>query len=118
MNINFNPGKPPQNLLVRILTVIVGALALGLTLMFSLVVFAVIAVAGLVFALVFWWKTRAIREQMRAQMNEQMRQQQGEAKREPAGFESGASGEIIEGEAVRVVEVDRIESTKTSNESR
>ena len=105
MNINFNPqGRPPQNLFTQILTVVLGALALVLAFMFSLVVFAVIAVAGLVFWLYFLWKTRAIRGQMRTQMDEQMRQQQDEENQKPPGFESDSGGEIIEGEAVRVVD--------------
>ncbi len=118
MNTNFNAPGRPQGIVAQIVAVVVGALALAVAFTFGLVIFAVVAVAGLIFWLYFLWKTRALRAQIRTQMNEQMRQQQTEAQREPPGFERESGGEIIEGEAVRVVEVERIESSKTSDESR
>ena len=98
MSISFNSrGRPPQSPLTQLLTVIGGALVLGAALMFSLVFFAVLAVAGLVFWLYFLWKTRALRRQMREQMDAQMDAQS-------SGPAAPASGDIIEGEAVRVVD--------------
>ena len=100
MNINFNPsGQPHQTLFARIVGVVVGVIALGLALMFSAVVFVVLAVAGLALWGYFWWKTRALRRQMQEQM-ERMQQQGFEPPfRQPAADEN-----VIDGEAVRVDE--------------
>jgi hypothetical protein len=103
MSISFNSrGRPPQGPLAQLLTVLGGALVLGAALMFSLVFFAVLAVAGLLFWLYFMWKTRALRRQMREQIDAQMgAQSSGPPTSAPA------SGDIIDGEAVRVVDEDR-----------
>lgn len=100
MNINFNPsGQPHQTLFARIVGVVVGVIALGLALMFSAVVFVVLAIAGLALWGYFWWKTRALRRQMQEQM-ERMQQQGFEPPfRQPAADEN-----VIDGEAVRVDE--------------
>ena len=99
MSINFNSrGRRPQGPLAQLLTVIGGALVLGAAFMFSLVFFAVLAIAGLIFWLYFLWKTRALRRQMREQMDVQMDAQASGPASAPA------SGDIIEGEAVRVVD--------------
>ena len=101
MSINFSSrGRPPQGPLAQLLTVIGGALVLGAAFMFSLVFFAVLAIAGLVFWLYFLWKTRALRRQMREQIDAQMDAQRGTQASGPAP----TSGDIIEGEAVRVVD--------------
>ena len=98
MSTNFNSrGRPPQGPLAQLLTVIGGALVLGAAFMFSLVFFAVLAIAGLIFWLYFMWKTRALRRQMREQLDAQQGAQ-------PSGPPPPASGDIIEGEAVRVVD--------------
>ena len=100
MNINFNPsGQPPQTRLARIVGVVVGVIALGLALMFSAVVFVVLAIAGLALWGYFWWKTRALRRQMQEQM-ERM-QQQGF---EPPFRQPSTDENVIDGEAVRVDE--------------
>ena len=65
----------------------------------------------------FWWKTRELRQQMREQVAEQMRNQEMGGQRggqagsqfggtfsEPPVTRTSADGEVIEGEAVRVVE--------------
>lgn len=100
MSINFSSrGRPPQGPVAQLLAVIGGALVLGAAFMFSLVFFAVLAIAGLIFWLYFMWKTRALRRQMREQLDAQMEgQTSGPATSAPA------SGDIIEGEAVRVVD--------------
>ena len=99
MSINFNSrGRRPQGPVAQVLTVIGGALVLGAAFMFSLVFFAVLAIAGLIFWLYFMWKTRALRRQMREQMDVQMDAQASGPASAPA------SGDIIEGEAVRVVD--------------
>ena len=99
MSISFNSRRrPPQGPLAQLLTVLGGALVLGAAFMFSLVFFAVLAIAGLIFWLYFMWKTRALRRQMREQLDaERTVQASGSASPPPAG-------DIIEGEAVRVVD--------------
>ena len=107
MNINFDPSsRKPKGFFAQILTLVAAALALGAALMFSLVFFAVLAVVVLVFGGYFWWKTRAIRAQIRKQMQEQA---QAQANGQRPDFATPASepvhqGDIIEGEAVRVPE--------------
>ncbi len=97
MNINFDPaGRQPQTLLARVLAVLVGLLALAAAFMFSIVIFAGVAIAGLVLWLYFLWKTRALRQQIR----ERMRAQEAA----PRAPEPAASGEVIDGESVRVVD--------------
>ena len=97
MNINFDSGRQqPKGIVAQVLTAIFGIILLGAALMFSLVFFAVVAVAGLVFWLYFWWKTRALRKQIREQM-------QAQSVDAPVS-ESVAEGEVIEGEAIRVVD--------------
>ena len=98
MSTNFNSrGRRPQGPVAQLLTVIGGALVLGAAFMFSLVFFAVLAIAGLIFWLYFMWKTRALRRQMREQQGAQRGAQ-------APGPTPPASGDIIEGEAVRVVD--------------
>lgn len=108
MNTNFDPSsRQPKGPFAQALTLIIGVIVLGLSLMFSLVVFAVIAVLGLVVGVYFWWKTRAIRTQLRQQMQEPMRGQGGPRTEVPE------PGDVIEGEAVRVDETGREAGEKT-----
>ena len=101
MNINFNPSKQPKGVLAQVLTLIASAILLVAALAFSAVFLAVIAVAGLILWIYFWWKTRAIRAHLRQQMEQQASGQGADFKpQEP----EPASGDIIEGEAVRVVD--------------
>ncbi len=71
---------PAPGLLGRILATLVSATALVVAFMFSLVIFAVVAAIALFAGGYLWWKTRALRRQLREQ---------------PPG------GRIIEGEVVR-----------------
>ncbi len=97
MNTNFDPaGRQTQNPLARVLTVVLGLLALAAAFMFSIVIFAAVAIVGLVAWLYFLWKTRALREHIRAQMRAQ-----DDA---PKPAQAAPSGEVIEGESVRVVD--------------
>ena len=101
MYIKFNGPGRNAGPLTRILAAILSALALGVALMFGLVFFVVLAVGGLIFWLYFWWKSRALRQQMRDQ-----------PPLSPADFvrpteNTPTSGEIIEGEATRVPEAHR-----------
>jgi predicted lipid-binding transport protein (Tim44 family) len=108
MNINFDPAnRKPKGPVAQILTVVVGAVMLGAALLFSFVFFAVLAVVVLIFGGYFWWKTRALRAQIRQQM--QAMQEQAAAQQANPDFAAAeqsheATGEIIEGEAVRVPE--------------
>lgn len=102
MNINFDPDRRP-GLLTRVLSVIVGLVLLTAAFMFSLVFFAVVAFAGLVFWMYFMWKTRALRQQLRERMDEQVRA----GAFEPPVSGTATGGEIIEGEAVRVADAGR-----------
>jgi membrane protein implicated in regulation of membrane protease activity len=77
----------PTGPLGKALAVVFGTILLVLGFMFSLVLFAVIAVVGLAAFGYFWWKTRALRKAMREQ-----------APRTESG------GQVIEGEAVIVEE--------------
>ncbi len=96
MYLKFNGPGQNGGPLSRLLAALIGILVLGAALMFSLVFFAVLAVAGLLFWLYFWWKTRALRRQMREQSSFS-----------PADFamptdDAPTAGEVIEGEAIRV----------------
>ena len=97
MSINYDPaGRQAKGPVAQVLTAILGVIVLAGALMFSLVFFAVIAVAGLILWGWFWWKTRALRRQIR----EQMQAQSVDA----PDFEPMAEGEVIEGEVIRVVD--------------
>ena len=61
---NDEHARPP-GLLARIVGVFVGAVALVLAFMFSVVALAVVSVIVLVVVGYLWWKTRDLRRQMR-----------------------------------------------------
>ena len=105
MRINFNAGqRKPQGVFAQVVTAIVGVVVLIGAAMFSLVFLAVIAVAGLIFWIYFWWKTRAIR----AQIEQQMRAQAQYRSADPQAATPASEGDVIDGEAVRIVETDRM----------
>ena len=111
MNINFRfPPQPGQGPLARVLALLGAALALVLAFTFSLVFLAVVAVAGLLVWGYVWWKTRELRRQLRAAGIDGTSGLGGlDGFARPAGQRDGAqppaaTGEIIEGEAVRVVD--------------
>lgn len=85
-------GNQPPSLLSKILAFILGAGFLVLAFMFSLVALAVLAVGGLMVWGWLWWKTRAIRQQMK-EMQATMQTQQ-----------PTSEGHIIEGEVIRETE--------------
>ena len=99
MSINFNrSGGPGQGPLGRALAVIGGVLVLAVSLMFGLVVFAVLALVVLCLWGYVWWKTRELRKVMRESLEAQQRAAAN-------GMDTPApesNGEVIEGEAVRV----------------
>jgi hypothetical protein len=105
MSINFNSRRRPrQGPLAQLLTLFGAVLALVAAFMFSLVFFAVLAIAGLGLWLYFWWTTRGLRRQMREQRADPMRQRDFAAGPSGATNAAAASGEVIEGVAVRVVD--------------
>ncbi|MDR0576156.1 MAG: hypothetical protein LBI87_01115 [Candidatus Accumulibacter sp.] len=96
MFISFDSSGRPKSLLARIAGALCAALAFAVALMFSLVLFAVLALAALAFWGYWRWKTRALREAMRGQRFEM-----------PGGNaanDAPRGATIIEGEAVRVEE--------------
>lgn len=63
-----NPKLPPpagSGLIGRLIGLLAGVILLIAGVMFSLVILAVIAVAGLLAWSYFWWKTRKLRKAMR-----------------------------------------------------
>ena len=80
----------PPSLLGKILAFVVGTGVLVLAFMFSLVALAVVAVGGLLVWGWLWWKTRAIRQQIREQS----------AAQGPMTTDFN-DGQIIEGEVIR-----------------
>ncbi len=74
---------PAAGLLGRLLTAVASAAVLVVAFMFSLVIFAAVATVALAGGIYLWWKTRALRRQLRER---------------PPG------GRIIEGEVIREAE--------------
>jgi len=90
------PGQGPS-LIGRILGAVAGLLLLAGALVFSVFLFAALAILGAALWGFLWWKTRALRRHMRAHM-EQMQEQ---ARQRGASPEPDAPGAVIEGEFVR-----------------
>ena len=86
-------GQP--GLLRRIAAFVVALALFGLALMFSVLFFAVILTAGTVALGYLWWKTRALRKQMR------MQPRSGEVIEGEVIKGEVIKGEIIEGEVIR-----------------
>ena len=127
MNTNFDPSNrkiagPEKSVFGQLVTAAIGLLLLVGAFMFSLVFFAIIAVAGIMIWGYFWWKTRAIRKQLREQLRAHAEAQKngqpfgeglggggprfrpsagGAPPREEAAS-AAPSGDVIEGEAVRI----------------
>lgn len=88
----------PQSMLGKIVTFVLGIAFLVFAFMFSLVALAIVAVGGLMLWAWVWWKTRAIREQIKEEMAN------GEAFSAQQTYSAQIDGEIIEGEAIRTVD--------------
>lgn len=89
-------ASPLQKAITALVTVGVGVLAL----MFSAVLLAVLVVVAVVGGGYVWWRTRAIRQQMREQMRDFP--PPGAEHTNAAFRDEPFSGEIIEGEVIRV----------------
>jgi uncharacterized membrane protein len=87
-----SPAKSP-GLLHKLVALIVSVAMVGLALMFSAVLFAIIIVAGTLAWAYLWWKTRELRKQMRNFPPREVKQE-----------EKMGDGEVFEGEVIRVVD--------------
>ena len=85
-----------RGLFGTLLALVTGTALLMLGFMFSLLVLAVVAIAGVLGFGYLWWKTRALRRQI----NEQMQQHQAQHS-QYSQTDSSAEGVIIEGEVIR-----------------
>jgi len=79
--------QPPKSLAGKLISLVLGIAFLVLAFMFSLVALAVVAVGGVALWGWLWWKTRAIRKQMREQP--------------PHDTDNFETGRVIEGEVIR-----------------
>ncbi len=100
------PAGPPMGPVGRALAMIAGGVILVAGLFFSVVVFSVLLAAGLVAGGWFWWKTRALRADLRRQMARMQQAAQGAS---PGGGTQGAAGarprpgagEVLDGDFIR-----------------
>lgn len=82
-------SKKPSGFLGKVVAFFLSIGLFALAFMFSLAALAVVAVVGILFVIWFWWKTRALRRQLREQS---------------VVFETSESprrGQVIEGEVIR-----------------
>ncbi len=86
--------SPAQRVLGRVLAVAVGAVLLVVGLMFSMLLFAVAAAVALLIGGRLWWKTRALRKQMREAVRSHARDPNDPNFQTP-------NGRVIEGEVIR-----------------
>ncbi|TXH77500.1 hypothetical protein [Thauera aminoaromatica] len=98
------PAAKPPTLLQKVVGAVVMAGVFMLALTFSVAFFAVLLTAGVAIWGWVWWKTRALRKAMRAQMDAQAAA--GGARAGGYGPAAGDRGLIIEGEVIREVEIE------------
>ena len=89
---SFRVGARPASLMGRVLAFAAGAVVLVAALFFSVIVFAVLLVVGVVAGAWLWWQTREVRGVLREQMREAQRGASSPQPRE---------GEVIEGDYIR-----------------
>ncbi len=87
----LNSPAKPSGLLRKLAALLMTVAMVGLALMFSAVLFAVIIVLGAIAWAYLWWKTRELRKQMR-----------DFPPREVQREEKAGDGNVFEGEAIRV----------------
>lgn len=92
------PAARPPTLLQKVVGAVVMAGVFLLALTFSVAFFAVLLTAGVAIWGWVWWKTRALRKAMRAQM-----EAQAGARGPRPGPDADVRGLIIEGEVIREV---------------
>jgi Flp pilus assembly protein TadB len=87
----------PQNLLAKVLVVVLGAALLVVGFAVSLVILAVVLGAGFVIGGFVWWKTRDLRKRLRGQaMREQQMHEQQVYKRPGQRTDNGEIVEDVE----------------------
>ena len=91
----WHTSKNPTDILRKTAALVVTAILIGLALMFSVLIFAAILVVGATAWGYLWWKTRALRKQMRNYPSN-----------DDAIVGEIIKGEIIEGEATRMADPD------------
>lgn len=123
------PVGRPMGPIGRALAMIAGGVILVAGLFFSVVVFSVLLAVGLIVGGWFWWKTRALRANLRQQM-ERMQQaaQNAAAGGASGGFPGGVSrdpgasgrarsrpaqGEVIDGDFIRETDPARARTRST-----
>jgi hypothetical protein len=96
-------GAPATGWFGRSVAVVAGVFVVAAALVFSLVLVAVLLTAGVVFGGYLWWKTRAVRRQMREQIAamQAAAAAQGGARQDVPGTATD-QGEVIDGEYTRV----------------
>lgn len=92
----------PAGPFAKLFAALAGVVLLVLGLMFSVVIIAVAIAFGLVIWGWIWWKTRALRQQMRAQMEDRMAAAEGASAADADEEGAQSSGRVIEGEVIRV----------------
>ena len=95
--ITYTTAKPP-GLLGKIAVAALTVALAGVALMFSAVLLTGILIVGVLGSGWLWWKTREVRRQMR-QMHETMQDFQA---RSTSAAREVFTGEVIEGEVIRV----------------
>ena len=111
-------GRPPApGPVTKLLTWVVGGVALAGALVFSAALFAVLLVVGAVVGGWMWWQTRALRQQLRAQM-EQMQQQAAHMPPGAGAFRRSApaDGEIIDGDFIREAPATKTDASPTAQQ--
>ena len=91
----------PAGPFAKLFAALAGVVLLVLGLMFSVVIIAVAIAFGLVIWGWMWWKTRALRQQMREQMEARMAAGEGASAPYSDGEGPQSGGRVIEGEVIR-----------------
>lgn len=104
-------AAPGGSVFGKLLAIAAGTLLLVVGFMFSLLAFAVVVVAGVIFFAWLKWQTRHLRRHLEAQPREQGQQPTGR-------HEQTAPGQVIEGEVIGGAEYDERPSTpsQTTND--
>lgn len=98
-----NTTAKPSGPLRKAVAFIVTAALVGLVLMFSAVLFAIILVVGTIAWAYLWWKTRELRKQMQ-NFPPDSASMEGEIVEMEIVEGEVIKGEVIEGEVIRVAE--------------
>jgi Flp pilus assembly protein TadB len=92
----------PGGWLGKAVALAAGAVVLVAALVFSLVLVAVLLALGVIFGGYVWWRTRALRRQLREQVETRQAHAAAAAAAAAPGPEARAQGEVIEGEFARM----------------